>query len=478
MSVPSLSLSDFQSLFFTQYSAVAETPANTNEGSTVWALGNAVALLALNVQQELAYVQQLARLGTSVSSDPDTNSPNVDTFVEPFGVSRIEATYASGAVTLTAPSPATAQILIPVGGLVATDAGLTFAVIPDTTNNAYNATLGGYVMPVGSTSVNVSVQCSIAGSIGDVQPGQISSLANTVNSPPITGIATVNNASAFTNGEGEESDTSLQARFQAQMSTGNVGTPNALVAAALAVAPGTANGAPGLTYSEGDGLNSSGTATSSVVSMYVNYAGTGTAPPGALVSQVTAAIRAKAAAGIVATAYAPTVIPVNSIATIHMPTNVNSIQVLTACQQAYASFINNLGLNPTGGSTEVDYFSVASILRAVPSVTKIDGLLIGENTITPIAGVSTATSAGSLTDSTRSWTTNAYAGCTVTSGGSFAVITSNTGTVLTISSWTGTTPTAGSNYTITSTPAGTSDLTAAFGSQFVAGAVSFVAAQP
>ena len=76
------------------------------------------------------------------------------------------------------------------------------------------------------------------------------------------------------------------------------------------------------------------------------------------------------------------------------------------------------------------------------------------------------------------WTVNAYTGCTVTSAGSFGIITSNTATVATISAWVGGTPPVGGSYTITSTPAGTADLTATFGNQLVAGAVSFTAAQP
>lgn len=50
-------------------------------------------------------------------------------------------------------------------------------------------------------------------------------------------------------------------------------------------------------------------------------------------------------------------------------------------------------------------------------------------------GTSTATSATSLTDSGASWTTNAYTGHVVVTGGVYGVVASNTGTVLTIDKW-------------------------------------------
>lgn len=50
-------------------------------------------------------------------------------------------------------------------------------------------------------------------------------------------------------------------------------------------------------------------------------------------------------------------------------------------------------------------------------------------------GTSTAVSSTSLTDSGKSWTTNAWAGRVVYSGATYGVVLSNTGTVLTIDKW-------------------------------------------
>lgn len=68
-------------------------------------------------------------------------------------------------------------------------------------------------------------------------------------------------------------------------------------------------------------------------------------------------------------------------------------------------------------------------------------------------GTGTAADATSLTDSTKSWTVNAFIDARVkivsgTGAGSVGIVTSNTSTKLTIGSWSGTTPAAGSIYSI------------------------------
>lgn len=65
------------------------------------------------------------------------------------------------------------------------------------------------------------------------------------------------------------------------------------------------------------------------------------------------------------------------------------------------------------------------------------------DTVIGTSGTATAVTATSLTDSTKTWVTNQFAGETVTMGGKTGAITSNTATVLTISSWTGGTPALG-----------------------------------
>lgn len=54
---------------------------------------------------------------------------------------------------------------------------------------------------------------------------------------------------------------------------------------------------------------------------------------------------------------------------------------------------------------------------------------------TTSAGTSTAVTATSLTDTAKAWTTNAFAGLVVATGGVWGIIQSNTATVLTVDRW-------------------------------------------
>ena len=71
----------------------------------------------------------------------------------------------------------------------------------DTTNAAYSATLGGYVIPVNVSNVTVTVTALTGGSAANVVIGGISSLAQA-----IAGVDTVTNSAAFANGEDAETD--------------------------------------------------------------------------------------------------------------------------------------------------------------------------------------------------------------------------------------------------------------------------------
>jgi hypothetical protein len=185
-------------------------------------------------------------------------------------------------------------------------------------------------------------------------------------------------------------------------------------------------------------------------------------------------------AGVVVTAYAPTMVPVNVSATVHIPIGTTVATVLSNCANAYTAYLNNIGLSSTGTAKEVDYFTIGSLFLEQAGVTKIDNLLIGKNSGTsPYYGTaSTATGTTTLTDTTASWTTNAYVGMVVTSENSFGVVSSNTSTVLTVSSWTNGTPVSGTSYSITTVPAGTADISATFGNQLIAGAVNLSVLQP
>lgn len=249
-----LTASQLKQIFAEAFNAAPGVlPIYDGPGSSLGPFEDALSNLALMVQQGQNYAQQISRLYSIPPNKDGTPNPDVDSFVYPFGFTRLAAQASSGQVTFSTPSPVASQLVIPIGTIVSTENGLQFLVIVDQSNAAYSASAGGYpsggyILAVGQRSVNVTVQCLSTGVIGNVQPG----LINSIFGGGVAGFQTVSNAQAFSNGRDVETDAALKARFTLGMSSGRVATINALASALLAVQSN-------LTYSIGDMLNASGT---------------------------------------------------------------------------------------------------------------------------------------------------------------------------------------------------------------------------
>lgn len=108
---------------------------------------------------------------------------------ERTGLDRKLATKANGPVTITG----TNGTVIPLGFKVASD------TLNYTTTETKTITTG---------SININVECDTAGSIGNVPIGAIKFFPVT-----LSGLTSVTNSSAFTNGFDEETDDSLKSRY-------------------------------------------------------------------------------------------------------------------------------------------------------------------------------------------------------------------------------------------------------------------------
>lgn len=372
MPIQTSTLEQMQALAATAFSANATLPANTNAGSTLGSIFNAEALLALNVQYELVYAASIARLATSFG-------PDVDSFVNVFAVYRIGASASSGLVTLTTPSPVVSQLLIPVGGMLATNSGLLFTIVadPGNTTGFFNAVFNAYVITASTSSANVIVNCNTTGTIGNVAIGQISQIYTPVGGPPITGIQIVANAAAFTNAVNQESDPALKARFTLAMSGGRVGSINAEAFAVYSVQEG-------LTVSVGDLEHPDGSSWPGGFTIVVNELGQSSGPGAPLLSACQSAALAVKSAGASFVCIGPTLINVNGAGTVYLnatlPTGLTSAQVIANVNAAYILFLNNIGLNANGGSTICPLSLVYSVLQAVPGVAYIDGLALNSST--------------------------------------------------------------------------------------------------
>ena len=385
MSLTTLTFAQLQALFATTYASAATIPANTSPGSVLGSISNANAILALNIQGELIYVQGISRLASSYGAD-------VDSFVNPFGVYRLAATYPTGAVTVTTASNVSAQLVVPVGAVFSTANGLLFNVVSDPTNSTgyYNSTLGGYVIASGTSTANVLVTCATAGTIGNVQIGQISQAYSAAGVPSSPGVASVSNAAAFTNGLNAETDAALKARFALYISTGPVATSNAIAAAILGVQAG-------LTYTIGDGLNALNVATPGYFTVFVNVANSGVAAPSSLLTSVLAACNAVRSAGISCQVLGPSLVTVNTVATCKIAAGYTAASVIAAATANVTAYLNSIGLSPTGAANLAQISEMYVVLRTTPGVSNVTALTLNTGTTDVSAPYGSQIVAGSTT---------------------------------------------------------------------------------
>jgi uncharacterized phage protein gp47/JayE len=200
-----LQLQSFSALVSSAAAAVqgaARQLVDLTVGSTLRAVLEANAAMALWLQWLIVLVLQTTRAATSTGAD-------LDSWMADFSVTRLPAVAAFGTVQLSRFVPATAA-LVPVGTVVRTaDGTQSFIVVADPANPAYSATQGGFMLAAGVASLSVPVVATVAGSAGNVQAGAVTLIA-----AALPGVDTVSNAAAFLGGLDAESDAALRARFQ------------------------------------------------------------------------------------------------------------------------------------------------------------------------------------------------------------------------------------------------------------------------
>lgn len=187
--------------FATAVQGAAASLVDFTIGSVLRAIAEAMGGVALWLQRLILQVAALTRAATSSGTD-------LDSWLAQFGFARLAAIAASGQETFSRYTP-TNQAIIPVGAVVQSGDGTAqFAVIADTTNTAYSASQNGYVLPAGQASVSVTVQCTVAGTAGNLAAGSLNTLGSA-----IPGVDYVTNGAAFTNGQASETDAAARARF-------------------------------------------------------------------------------------------------------------------------------------------------------------------------------------------------------------------------------------------------------------------------
>ena len=346
--------SELVSNIATAIQAAASAPLNFSPGSVLRALVEATAGMGLWLQAIVLQLLTLTRAATSRGAD-------LDSWMADFGLARLPATTASGQVAFSRFTPAQ-QAVVPVGAGVQTGDGTRkFLVILDAGHAAYNAGLGGYVLPPATPSVNVPVQAVAAGTGGNVQAGSI-----TVITTPIPGVDTASNASAFINGIDAESDPAYRARFFLFIASLSRATKAAVGYAVASVRQG-------LTYTLTENEDYDG-ATDMGFFYVVADDGSGS-PPSDLLDSISVAIEAVRPLGSRFAVFAPIVTTANVAMTITSAAGYAHPAVVVAVSAALAGFLDGL---PLGAS--LPYTQLASVAYGVPGVTNASSILLNGGT--------------------------------------------------------------------------------------------------
>jgi len=257
----SKSFAQIVSDFAAMAQATSGTPLDFTEGSVFLALAEATAGVSDWLQKLYLFSLIVGRLQTS--QGPWVDSFTADYMPPVVGTNspRLPASPASGPVTFSRNADQS-QAVVPVGSLVATfDGAQVYQVLADTTNTAYSATVipgGGFIIPAGTASINITVTALTPGSAGNALANTITLLKSSV-----VGVDTVNNSGALTSGLDPETDDSLKARFKQFIASLRAGTPGAIAYAVTSLRQG-------LQVTVHENINPDGTQAYGVVTVYVD----------------------------------------------------------------------------------------------------------------------------------------------------------------------------------------------------------------
>ena len=341
-----LQLQDFTTLVRNMAATIqggAKVALDLTTGSVLRAILEANASVALWLQW-LA-VQILATTRAATSSGPD-----LDTWVADFGLARLPGQAAATTVTFFRYTPGIAAT-IPIGAQIKTgDTSVTFTVIADPTNPAYNS--AGYSLPALASQLTVPAQAATPGLSGNVGAGAISLL-----STAMPGIDTVTNSAGAAGGMDAESDDALRARFGNFIDSRARATPAAIAFAIQSLQQG-------LDHVLTENADPSGTFRPGYFTVTVDD-GSGY-PPSTTLASVAAALEAIRPVGTQLAVQPPTVFPANITLTL---TTAGTTQATaqTAVAAAITAYVSSL---PIGAALPLSRLA-ALAYAAHPSVTNV-----------------------------------------------------------------------------------------------------------
>lgn len=299
---------------------------NLTVGSTIRAILESSASVALWMQWLILQVLQMTRAATS-------NGPDLDSWMADFSLTRLAAAPASGLVTFARNSAQLAAV-VPIGTLVRTaDGTQTFSVTADANLPSWQAGSSSYLLGPGVGSLDIPVVAQEAGSAGNVQACTITLIATA-----LAGIDSVVNPLAFTNGIDAESDSAFRLRFQTYLASLSRAT-------LCAVSQAIGSVQQGLTYVIQENQNSAGMPQLGNFVVVVDD-GSGY-PASSLLAMVQTAVESVRPVGTTFSVIPPVVTEANVSFTVAVSSNSSIAGISSAIVKSLTSFVNSL---PVGTS--------------------------------------------------------------------------------------------------------------------------------
>ena len=334
-------------------------------GSTLRAILEANASIALWMQWLILQVLQVTRAATSDGAD-------LDSWMADFSVARLPALAATGFVTVSRFTP-TATALIPAGALVRTADGMqTFAITAATQHPDFNAVQNGYTLRAGVATLDVPIQAIVPGVSSNVLASSISQFASA-----IPGIDTVTNSAALQNGLDTETDSAFRARFTAFIDSRSRATP-------LAVGYAIAQIQQGLEYTVQENVDASG---STKIGSFVVIVDDGSGSPSAtLLTAVAAAVNSVRPIGSEFTVRAPALLLANISLTISVDSERSRPASAAAAADNICGFINSLPIGAVLPLTKIAQLAYAADATII-NVSQIEINAVAADMTPPSSGV-------------------------------------------------------------------------------------------
>ncbi|OUJ03871.1 hypothetical protein HK15_08890 [Acetobacter orientalis] len=312
------------------------------------------------------------RLATSIGADADS-------FVADFGLSREPGTAATGVVRFTSFTPDNQSATIVVGTPVKTASNIIYDVVEDSTNSAWSTADSAYVRPAGVASITLPVKCETTGTAGNVAAGAICLLGSA-----ISGIDTVTNDAALTNGSAGETDAALRTRFVSYINSRSKATLSAIENAITEVSAD-------LIYQVIENVDASGAFLPGNVVAFIDD-GSGDVSD-AIINQVYAAIDDVRPAAVSIQVVRPKIVrpPVTMTVSINSTGDLTTIQATISTN--IATYLNSLTIGESASYSRLIQIAYA----ASTAVTNVSGVTLAGGTIDLPATSGTAYRAGVVT---------------------------------------------------------------------------------